>query len=150
MDRTEVKRARDGGGGADFRAYHAYMNPSSRRSGAAQFSSLEGSLADGSLWRACEDIARNIEDAPSYTAVTDAMRTHKVTLGQSGSYSSVRLARWLFQAEQVEAIWNEEDWNLLSRMGEGVKAGMKTCGLHSFAGAQRGCWCPTPQLPARE
>ena len=139
MDRRDVKRARDGGGGADFRAYHPYMNPSSRRSGAHQFIILVDSLADGSLWRACEEIARNLKDTPSYTAVTDAMRKHKVTLWQGGSYSCVRLARGLLQAEEVEATWSEEDWNFLSRMGEGVKAGMKSCGLCSFAAAQRLC-----------
>ena len=139
MDRRDVELARDGASGADFRAYHAYMNPSGILEGSLAFSILEGSLADGSLWRACEDIARNIEGTPSYTAVTDAMRKHKVTLWQGGSCSCVRLARALFQAEQVEATWNEEDWNLLSRMDEGVKAGIQTCGLHSFAAAQRLC-----------
>ena len=139
MDRKDVKRARNAASGADFRAYHPYMDPSSRRSGAQQFSILVDSLADGSLWRACEDIARNIEDAPSYTAVTDAMRKHKVSLWQAGSYNCVKLARGLFEAEQVEATWNEEDWNLMSRMGDGVWAAVQSGGLASFAAAQRLC-----------
>ena len=137
--RTDVKRVRDGSGTDTVRAYHAYMNPSSRRSGAKEFSILVGSLEDGSLWRACEDIARKIEGKTSYTAVSDAMREHEVTLWQQGSYNCVRLARWLFQAERVELTWSEEEWRILSTMGDGVRAGMERCGLRSYAQAVRLC-----------
>ena len=75
----------------------------------------------------------------SYTAVSDAMRKHGVTLWQHGAYSCVRLARWLFQAEGVEVDWSEEDWSILCSMGQGVKTGMKKCGLRTYADAWRLC-----------
>ena len=139
MDRKDVKRAREGVA-AEVRAHHPSMNPSSRRTGAQQFSVLVGSLADGSLWRAGQQIARDIERTPSHSAVIDAMRVHKVTLwSQRNSYSCVRLARWLIQAEGVEVAWSEEEWGVLCSMGEGVKAGLEQCGLSCYAGAVRLC-----------
>ena len=43
------------------------------------------------------------------------------------------------EAEGIEVPWNEEEWNILCNMGEGVKAGMERCGLSSFSEAVRLC-----------
>ena len=136
--RADVKQIRARGDG-DFRAHHAYMNPSSRRSGAQEFSILVDSVDDGSLWRACVEIAEKMQNPAPYTAVTDAMRRHEVTLWKNGTYGAVRLARWLFQAEGIEVSWSAEDWSLLRGMGEGVRAGMQQCGLSTYEDAQRLC-----------
>lgn len=136
--RSEVKKGRRLGD-SDFEAYHAYMNPSSRRTGAQEFDILVGSLQDGSLWRACEEIAGKFQGKTSYTAVSGAMREHGVILWQHGAYNCVRLVRWLLQAEGVEVDWSEVDWSILCGMGEGVRRGMKMCGLSTYADACRLC-----------
>ena len=50
-----------------------------------------------------------------------------------------RLTRWLFQAEGARVRWDEEGWNLLCNMGEGVKSGMEKCKLETYGQAQRLC-----------
>ena len=67
--RSEVEQVRRFGD-SDFKAYHAYMNPSSRRTGAQEFDILVGSLQDGSLWRACEEIAGKFQGKTSYAAAS--------------------------------------------------------------------------------
>ena len=91
MPRSEIKQARRLSDN-DFSAHHAYMNPSSRRSGAKEFNLLVESISDGSLWRACQQIATQLQTEVSYTAVSDAMRNHDVALWKSGGYGCVRCA----------------------------------------------------------
>ena len=134
--RADVKRHRRL---SDFRAYHAYMNPSARRTGAQEFRILVDSLQDGSLWRACQQLVGHFQGGASYSAVPDAMREHGVTLWKHGAYNCIRLARWLFQAEGVHANWTPEDWRILSNMGEGVSRGMQLCGLSTYEEALETC-----------
>ena len=51
---------------------------------------LMTSLADGSLWRACDDIAQAMSDKPSYVGVLAALREHRVSLWESGGYTCIR------------------------------------------------------------
>ena len=44
-----------------------------------------------------------------------------------------RLARWLFQAEGIEVEVDAAEWNILSRMGVGVKAGARKCGAERIS-----------------
>ena len=77
-----------------FNAHHAVMNPSSRRAGTKEFTLLMASLGDGSLWRACEQLAVAFQgQAASYSAISDAMKTNNVTLWMKGGYSCVRCAQ---------------------------------------------------------
>ena len=79
--RADIKQQQRGSDHGDFSAFHAYMNPSSRRPGSKEFGILADSLQDGSLWRACDELAGKLEAQCniSYTAVSDAMREHGVT-----------------------------------------------------------------------
>ena len=92
MSRSEVKQVRrlcESG----FRAYHAYMNPSSRRTGSTEFYILLDSVRDGSLGRFCEQLATQLQGPTSYTAVSGALRKSGVALWEkSREYNSIRLA----------------------------------------------------------
>ena len=50
-----------------------------------------------------------------------------------------RLTRWLFQAERIEAQVDAAEWKMLSRMGDGVKAGAQKCGVESYQQAADLC-----------
>ena len=52
-----------------------------------------------------------------------------------------RLARWLFKAEGIEVEVDAAEWNILSRMGTGVKAGARKCGVESYQQAAQLCSC---------
>ena len=87
--RDAVKRTRRAGEHI-VHAHHPCMNPSSRRSGSNEFAMLMSSLADGSLWRACDEIAEAMNEKPSYAGVIASMKKHRVSLWESGGYTCIR------------------------------------------------------------
>ena len=90
MTRAEVVALRRLGD-TDTSAYHAYMNPSGRRTGTKEFNILAASIGDGSLWRACDGLRDYFIGEASYAAVIDAMRS--VKLWKGGGYTAVRWSR---------------------------------------------------------
>ena len=133
---------RQAGKNSGFKAHHPVMNPSSRRPGPHEFTLLMTSLEDGSLWRACEEIAVAFEgdEAAPYSAITNAMKNSNVHPWVKGGYGCVRLARWLLQAEAVRVNLSEDDWDILCNMGEGVRTGLNMCKtLKTYDDAVRLC-----------
>ena len=68
---------------------HPLMNPSSRLSGAAEFEKLLPNLRDGSLWRACVELA-NIQCGLTYINFDKIFENVAVWGGRRRSYSRVR------------------------------------------------------------
>ena len=69
--------------------YHPLMNPSNRLVGAAEFEKLLPSLRDGSLWRACVELA-NIQCGLTYINFDKIFENVALWGGRRRSYSRVR------------------------------------------------------------
>ena len=87
-------------------AHHPCMNPSSRRTGSKEFAMLMTSLADGSLWRACDDIAKEMSERPSYAGVLAAMKKHSVSLWEAGNYTCIRLRMIQLVRGNIWSAWS--------------------------------------------
>ena len=83
-------------------SWNVLVNQWSRRSAAKEFSILKISLRDGSLWRACHQLAERFEGCSqaSYSAVSDAMNVNGVAFWMTNRSICATSAR----CAQVQAV----------------------------------------------
>ena len=93
LPRTEANRPRSKNNGSVdglFR-YHPFSNPSSRRTGLAEFHVLLHDLCSGSLWRACAELASLLTSSPTYAKAVEVVKKHGIKLwSDRGRYNRVR------------------------------------------------------------
>jgi len=132
-------------GQEDIFNYHAYSNPSSRRTGLRDFQILLKDLRSGSLWRACESLAElwTTDPRPTYVDSVNIFKTARISLFDHCSYGPIRFIRWLAKAEQVTITAHHRlgsskgssDWDLLASMGTGAKKGTGASAIVSYQDA---------------
>ena len=113
------------------RWYHPFMNPSTRRTGHHYFLQLLPFLHDGSLLRACREVANAAATgALSYVGLLKLFSEHCGFFGEIGAargrarcYMRVRFCRWLAFVEGLDVTIGEADWAVFVDMGHGAATG---------------------------
>ena len=122
------------------RRYHPVMNPSTRRTGYHYFLQLWPFLRDGSLLRACQEVANAAATgALSYVRLLNVFGEHCGFFGSIGAargrarcYMRVRFCRWLAFAEGFDLEIGEADWAVFVDMGDGAATGARINGANDF------------------
>ena len=129
------------------RRYHPIMNPSTRRNGHHYFLQLLPFLRDGSLLRACQEVANAAATgALSYVRLLNLLSEHcgffksvGSARGRARCYMRVRFCRWLAFAEGLDLTIGEADWAVFVDMGEGAALGARINGARDFNAALALC-----------
>ena len=117
--------------------HHPFMCPSKRRNGVFDFQLSAESIECGRLWRVCQSLATQLQSPDvSYTSLDEVLAQSGVPmLGSSHPYTRLRFARWLLRALGLVVEPSEEDWYLLSQMGNSVEQGAQLAKIKSYARA---------------
>jgi hypothetical protein len=136
--RTEVRSL--AGKAKDCFAYHPYMNPASRRTGAQEFRILLNDVRSGSLWRACTSLAQEFNGKPTFRGSEQILKAHEIALWSGRSkYNRTLFLRWLFKAEGLHVHVGADDWAILAGMGSGAEHGLDAAGIVSYDTAVSAC-----------
>ena len=106
-------------------------------------------VRSGQLESACKALDQRwaASGAMLYTHSQDILLKHEIGVWRRSTYNRIRFLRWLFKAEGMSVEMDPKEWDVLTGMGSGAKAGIELSGIASFDAAQRAC-AELRKLPA--